>query len=346
VAGRGKLSTNDCWVGAGSNLVVTATPSNHWHFGSWSGDTNGCIMATNKITALMSRPRAIMASFEIDRHTLRIASTRGSPAPAVGIYTNDYGTVLTNQVGKLDTQGTTQFVCTGWTMASNAPLSGTTNAMTMTLTNNAVLTWRWGRTNYWLHVDKSGKGSVSTTDVWIARGTNVPVTATPSNYFFFGGWQGQTNGCGIASNKLTAVMTQARNVLAVFTPDLATNGVPKWWLAQYGLTNFNVDAMKDIDRDGHLTWQEGVAGTDPTNAASVFRFVETWVGPAQDNVLRWPSVADRFYTLSRSSDLMAGKIGFTVLQGASNMSAIPPQNCYTDTVQGVGPYFYRLEVRQ
>jgi len=76
--------------------------------------------------------------------TLQIISSYGTATPAVGIYTNDVGTLLTPSVTQYSEYlGTTQYVCTGWSMTGNAPLSGTTNHFTMTHTADAVLTWNW-----------------------------------------------------------------------------------------------------------------------------------------------------------------------------------------------------------
>ena len=140
---------------------------------------------------------------------------------------------------------------------------------------------------------------------------------------------------GASTNKPLEIVIEA---------DLATNNVPKWWLAQYGLTNYNVDAMRDVDRDGMLTWQEWVAGCNPTNINSVFRFTSADDAPGQGIVVRWPSVSNRFYNLSRATNLLAGTNAFVILLGASNMPATPTENSYTDSVQGVGPYFYKIDV--
>jgi len=242
--------------------------------------------------------------------------------------------------------GTTQFVCTGWTGVGSVSANGsTTNVGTITITNNSTVTWLWN-TNYWLQTGATGNGAVSTNNAWFVSGANVHLTATPENYFIFGAWQGQTNGCAIASNTITVFMNTTRTIMALFYAQLATNNVPKWWLAQSGLTNFNVDAMRDVDNDGMLTWQEWIAGCDPTNINSVFRFTSADSAPSQGMVVRWPSISNRFYDLSRATNLMAGTNAFTILPGASNMPATPTQNIYTDAVQGIGPYFYRIDVRE
>jgi uncharacterized repeat protein (TIGR02543 family) len=50
-------------------------------------------------------------------------------------------------------------------------------------------------------------------------------------------------------------------------------GVPFTWLDAFGLVaggDYEAAALADTDGDGHAAWQEYVAGTDPTNRASVF----------------------------------------------------------------------------
>lgn len=76
-------------------------------------------------------------------HTLAIVSPYGAPLPAVGIYTNFYGTCLTNEINAAVTVGSRDWGCAGWLLASNAPATGTGTNCVLTLTNNAVLSWIW-----------------------------------------------------------------------------------------------------------------------------------------------------------------------------------------------------------
>ena len=117
---------------------------------------------------------------------------------------------------------------------------------------------------------------------------------------------------------------------------------PYWWLAQYGLTNYDEDAMADVDGDGLLTWQEYVAGTDPTNMASVFQISGIEATP-QGTVIRWPSVSNRFYDLDWTTNLLDG---FAVLPGATNLPATPPENVYTNPLDSGGSSFYRGHVHE
>jgi hypothetical protein len=345
--GQGTLSTNDSWLAKDSALQVTATPSAHWHFSTWAGQTNGCTLASNKITVATDRARAIGAVFQLDQHRLTVTTPHGVASPSSGTNWLDYATPLSVAITNAPVfEGTTQYVCKGWTGTGSAPKSGiTTNTGLFTLTNDSAVAWSW-QTNYWLNTDVEGGGTLSVADDWQARNTNILVVATASNYWSFSAWKGTTNGCTIASNRITVAMSGPRQITAVLLPALATNNVPKWWLSQFGLTNFNQSALQDADHDGLLSWQEWVAGTDPTNPASFFQFKAASVAAPTGSVLRWASVPNRFYALTRSTNLSQGADGFRLLTAATNLPATPPENIYTDRVDGAGPFFYRLRVSE
>jgi hypothetical protein len=74
---------------------------------------------------------------------LDIQSPHGLGTPAVGLYTNTMGSVLTNRMANPEPAGGTQYVCTGWSMTGNDPASGTNTQFVMTATNSAALTWLW-----------------------------------------------------------------------------------------------------------------------------------------------------------------------------------------------------------
>ncbi len=110
-----------------------------------------------------------------------------------------------------------------------------------------------------------------------------------------------------------------------------STGVPFWWLQQYGFTgDYEAAALGDQDHDGMLTWQEYIAGTNPTNAASV------WVLNARldqgTNVISWPSISNRLYTLVWSTNV-AGP--WSPL--ATDLPPTPPQNSYADGLHSGQP---------
>jgi len=195
--GSGSVGPEDAWVSAGSNVVVTATPDAHHHFTGWTGSGTNLITVGDAnsptVTVTMTAGADLAAHFAIDRHTFEVVSAHGAPQPAVGIYTNAYGTTIGNTVNGVDTLGATQYVATGWTLAgvtdTGGNAAGVNTNVVLTLTNNAVLTWGW-RTNYWLDTAATGSGSVDRQDGWIGAGSNVVVTATPAAHHHFTGWTG------------------------------------------------------------------------------------------------------------------------------------------------------------
>ncbi|MDD2599353.1 MAG: Ig-like domain-containing protein [Kiritimatiellae bacterium] len=76
-------------------------------------------------------------------HTLEIISPYGTPQPAVGLYTNFYGSVLTNLNTAEAVVGARTYACAGWLLDGHAPASGTGSTCEITLANNAVLSWVW-----------------------------------------------------------------------------------------------------------------------------------------------------------------------------------------------------------
>jgi hypothetical protein len=115
------------------------------------------------------------------------------------------------------------------------------------------------------------------------------------------------------------------------------------WMRQFGLPpDGSADAL-DLDGDGMNNWQEWIAGTVPTNAASVLKML-----PPSKNAsglqLTWQSVTGKTYFLQRSTNLSVQPAFVTIqsnLFGQSN-------NITTFTDPGATnqtPYFYRVGVQ-
>ena len=84
-----------------------------------------------------------------------------------------------------------------------------------------------------------------------------------------------------------------------------------------------------------------MAGTDPTEANSVFKLVDLQQPGNGETVLRWSSVAGKSYAVEKSTDLTAG-----FYELVSEVSATPPVNTYTDVnPPGVSGVFYRILVK-
>ncbi len=150
--------------------------------------------------------------------TLTVISAQGGVTP--GTLTTNSNTLVNEWVTNSPvTSGTTQYVCTGAAVSGNSYSQVNATNVTLTLTNSATLTWQW-QTNYQLSVSTSGSGTVNSATNWYVAGTNVTLTATPSANWNFSGWSGNTGGCVIVGNVLTAAMTQARSITATFTSSM------------------------------------------------------------------------------------------------------------------------------
>lgn len=116
------------------------------------------------------------------------------------------------------------------------------------------------------------------------------------------------------------------------------------WLQQYGLSTDGSADYADSDADGLNNWQEWVADTNPTNAASNLRIV----GASHTNsatTVTWQSVSTRSYSVERSSQLSSSGTSFSAV--ATKVPGLADVTSYTDTnATTAGPFFYRVVVRQ
>jgi hypothetical protein len=115
--------------------------------------------------------------------------------------------------------------------------------------------------------------------------------------------------------------------------------LPYYWAQEYGLP---LDGTVDSDGDGMNNWQEAVAGTNPTNAASVLKMLSI-SNNISGNIVKWQSVANKAYYLQRSTNLSAQPAFISIYTnfpiGLTTLS-------FTDrTATNGGPYFYRVGVQ-
>ncbi len=143
-------------------------------------------------------------------------------------------------------------------------------------------------------------------------------------------------------------------------PDTDGDGLPDGWKARYfgdlsqqpdydpdndGLGNAEEYAIgtspveRDTDDDGMPDGDEVVAGTNPLNAGSFF---EAAAGATSDDayVVRWFSAPGRTYGICSVSNLPGMFVPL-----ATNLTASPPENAYTDQVHGVEQRYYRISVK-
>jgi hypothetical protein len=123
----------------------------------------------------------------ISNVTLTIRSAHGIAFPAVGVYTQIPGIMTTNRIVSPMIIGSTQFVCTGWTMTGNEPAQGSGLRMVATVTNNAVLTWLWT-------TGAAAAGSVVAIAEPFDYASGAPLSGLAGGY----GWSGSWAGCVLA----------------------------------------------------------------------------------------------------------------------------------------------------
>lgn len=102
-----------------------------------------------------------------------------------------------------------------------------------------------------------------------------------------------------------------------------------------------IDGTIDSDNDGMSDADEWHAGTDPLQAGSALAFDSVMEDDSNYGfVIRWQSVAGKQYSVMSATNLMTG-FNITV---ATNLTATPPQNIYTDTVERTQNTFYSIEL--
>jgi hypothetical protein len=114
------------------------------------------------------------------------------------------------------------------------------------------------------------------------------------------------------------------------------------WAQQFGLPTDGSADYADTDGDHLNNWQEWIAGTIPTNAASVL-IMNAPSNAVSGVAVTWQSVTNRTYFLQRATNLFA-QPAFTSIQ--SNIVGRAGTTTYTNTTAtSGGPYFYRVGVQ-
>lgn len=85
---------------------------------------------------------------QADFHQLTVSSAYGSPVPAVGDSNYSEGAVIDCSVTNVVSTGgwgtpVIRYGCTGWTGTGSVPASGSTNEVSVTLSEDSSITWNW-----------------------------------------------------------------------------------------------------------------------------------------------------------------------------------------------------------
>jgi parallel beta-helix repeat protein len=123
------------------------------------------------------------------------------------------------------------------------------------------------------------------------------------------------------------------------TADSNGDGIPDGWLHQFRLNPIDPRAPNDDpDNDSQRTFQEWIADTNPTNAASIFR-IDSLRG-FQDVGIQFLSSSNRVYTVEYSTNLFGP---WTNLSTATAIRGTGVAQTFTDSPNS-GNRFYRVLV--
>ena len=149
------------------------------------------------------------------RRTLTVSSTYGGASP--GTVTVDSGTLVAQWVTNSPVvNAATQYVCAGAVVMGNDYTLVSPTNVTLTLTNDATLSWQW-TTQYWFAATAGWGGRIAgSSNGWCNLGGSVTVTAMPAAGYYFAGWSGDVPEVQTNNNPLTLTMDQGRSVTARF----------------------------------------------------------------------------------------------------------------------------------
>ena len=314
----------------GHQVAIAADVISGKTFVEWIGDT-AYVDNASSASATVTMPLqavSLTATYVDTTYALTVTSGTGSAS-----YTNGH------QVGISATViGGKTFVA--WTGDTAYVDNASSASATVTMPAQAIaLTATYTDTAYALTVT-SGTGGGSYTNGHVqAIAANAPASG-----YAFDKWTGDTQFVASASSASTTVTmpAQAVSVTATYiaTEQYTTNAipVPYSWLAEYGITNNqNAAVLLDPDGDGLTTAQEYIAGTVPTNAASVLKAAQ-----ANRNVVTWTAQSNRIYSVYWSTNLVKG---FALKQDNLTYPTNNATGSYTNAAPDSRLNHYQVKVR-
>ncbi len=236
----------------GTVVVVTATASAGYRFGSWSGASSG---TTNPASVTMDSDKAVTANF-IRQYTLTTsAGAGGTTNPVPGTYTYDEGAAVS-----ISATASAGNRFGSW----SGDASGTTNPVSVTMNSDKTVTANFVR-QYTLTIAAGAGGTTNPSPGTYTydEGTAVSIQATAASGYRFGSWSGDASG---TANPISVTMNGNKTVTADF-------------IRRYTLTiTSGVGGTTNPD-PGISTYDEGTAVVLTATASAGYRF-GSWSGDA------------------------------------------------------------------
>ena len=137
---------------------------------------------------------------------------------------------------------------------------------------------------------------------------------------------------------LTHSQADGEEWVQLVVENLLANNVTKEWMRSYGLPETNAATQFDTDGDGTLNWEEFGAGTNPTDADSVFRSTQSAISGDQITI-HWNAVNGKTYALQHKADLT--DLSWTTQ--LTNLLGVEPLSSVTIVLSGTKG-FYQIAV--
>jgi hypothetical protein len=243
----------------------------------------------------------------------------------------------------------TYYLSTGsssfWPMAGATldQFDGTGTTATATTDDDSdYLTDRWECSIPWNSLGASTNGINAITNCRVA-GLIISSSTNGNDRYISGNYLGVTASPFTNGNYGFNMIYLTPIEVGMPSADSDGDGIPDSWERQYFSSLSIMAANYDYDGDGARDRDEYLAGTNPKDAQSCFSAtgVSNDSGVVDRFVIRWQSISSKTYELFKSTNLMTGFDPLT-----SGIPATPPENTYTDSVQGTEYRFYRVRTHE
>ena len=144
--------------------------------------------------------------------SLDTVSVYGNPTPSAGTtFWFPGANIMAMAPTPATNAGMSVATNTGWFGSGSVPASGSSNQVSFTINSNSTISWQWILTDYFLEfLHLHGVASDVVTGYYPV-GSNITVTASPTNIL----WRGDTTGCTIGPDHvITCPMDQSRRLVS------------------------------------------------------------------------------------------------------------------------------------